>query len=290
MFFDIIKTMRPRQWTKNLFVFAALVFSRRFLEPGDTLRVLGSFIIFCVLSGAVYIINDIVDREKDRRHELKRTRPIASGRLSCGTAALFAAVLAAAAFVAAFSLGRSFGVVAACYFALMIVYSFFLKHVVIVDVLVIASGFVLRAAAGGCVIHVVISPWLLICTILIALFMVLSKRRHELVLLEDNAAKHRRTLLEYSPYLLDQMIAVVTSSTVMAYALYTMWPRTIEEVSPYLYLTIPFVLYGIFRYLYLVHQKEKGGSPERLLLSDMPLMVDIILWIIAVGVILSISN
>lgn len=290
MFSDIIKTMRPRQWTKNLFVFAALVFSRRFLEPGDTLRVLGSFIIFCVLSGAVYIINDIVDREEDRRHELKRTRPIASGRLSCGTAALFAAVLAAASFVAAFSLGHSFGVVAACYFTLMIVYSFFLKHIVIVDVLVIASGFVLRAAAGGCVIHVVISPWLLICTILIALFLVLSKRRHELVLLEDNAANHRRTLLEYSPYLLDQMIAVVTSSTVMAYALYTMWPRTIDEVSPYLYLTIPFVLYGIFRYLYLVHQKEKGGSPERLLLSDMPLMVDIILWIIAVGVILSISN
>ncbi len=289
MLSDIIKTMRPRQWTKNLIIFAALIFSRRLFDMGDALRVVGGFILFCVLSGTVYMINDVVDREEDKRHELKRFRPIASGRLHHRTASVFAGVLAAASIAVAFSLGSTFGIVAASYFLLMLVYSFFLKHVVILDVLVIAAGFVLRAVAGGCIIRVVISPWLLICTILLALFLALSKRRHELVLLEGEAANHRKILLEYTPYLLDQMIAVVTSSTVMAYALYTMWPRTIREVSPNLYLTIPFVLYGIFRYLYLVHQKEEGGSPERLLLSDKPLMVDIILWIVAVGIVLSVS-
>lgn len=290
MLFDIIKTMRPRQWTKNLIIFAALVFSRSFVNAADTLLVIGGFIIFCVLSGTVYIVNDIVDREEDRRHELKRSRPIASGRLSTRSAAACAAVLAAGSLVVSFLLGAQFGVVVTIYFMLMLVYSFFLKHVVILDVLVIAAGFVLRAVGGGCIIHVTVSPWLLICTILLALFLALSKRRHELILLEGDAANHRKTLLEYSPYLLDQMIAVVTSSIVMAYALYTMWPRTMSEVSPYLYLTVPFVLYGIFRYLYLVHRKEEGGSPERLLLSDRPLMIDIILWTIAVAIILSVSK
>ncbi|MEI6632473.1 MAG: decaprenyl-phosphate phosphoribosyltransferase [Chlamydiota bacterium] len=282
----LIEAMRPRQWIKNLIIFAGLLFSRRFLDPRDLLTVCAAFIIFCALSGVVYLINDIADVEEDRRHSLKRLRPIASGRLSPRAAAVAAAAVAALSLTAAWRIGPAFGATSLAYLVLLLAYSFLLKHVVIVDVLAIAVGFVLRAVAGGEAIGVEISPWLLICTILLALFLALSKRRHELVLLEGDAPLHRPILEEYSTYLLDQMIAVVTSSTLMAYVLYSLAPRTQREVSGTLYLTIPFVLYGIFRYLWLVHRKDEGGSPEMTLLSDRPLLIDILLWAATVGVLL----
>lgn len=286
----ILEAMRPRQWMKNLIIFAGLLFSRRFSNVQDVVTVCVAFVIFCALSGSIYLINDIADIDEDRCHELKRARPIASGRLRPATAALAAASMTIASIVAAFLIGTALGVVSLAYFLLLLSYSFLLKHVVIVDVLVIAVGFVLRAVAGGVAIGVEVSPWLLICTILLALFLALSKRRHELVLLEGDAPQHRPILEEYSTYLLDQMIAVVTSSTLMAYVLYTLSPRTLRDVSDKLYLTIPFVLYGIFRYLWLVHHKEGGGSPELTLLSDRPLMVDLILWAVSVGLILLIKH
>ena len=285
----ILEAMRPRQWMKNLIIFAGLLFSRRFSNVQDVVTVCMAFVIFCALSGSIYLINDIVDIDEDRCHELKRARPIASGRLRPATAALAAASMTIASIIAAFLIGTVLGVVSLAYFLLLLSYSLLLKHVVIVDVLVIAVGFVLRAVAGGVAIGVEVSPWLLICTILLALFLALSKRRHELVLLEGDAPQHRPILEEYSTYLLDQMIAVVTSSTLMAYVLYTLSPRTLHDVSDKLYLTIPFVLYGIFRYLWLVHHKEGGGSPELTLLSDRPLMVDLILWAVSVGLILLIK-
>ena len=267
----LIEAMRPRQWVKNLIVFAGLLFSKRFLHAGDLVTACAAFAVFCLLSGVVYLVNDIADAAEDRQHALKRLRPVASGRLPRGLAAVFAALIAALSLIAARGIGPGFAATALGYLVLMLAYSLFLKHVVIVDVLAIA---------------VEISPWLLICTILLALFLALSKRRHEIVLLEGNAPLHRPILEEYSTGLLDQMIAVVTSSTLMAYVLYSLSPRTHREVSARLYLTIPFVLYGIFRYLWLVHQKEEGGSPETTLLSDRPLLADIVLWAAAVGALL----
>lgn len=282
----ILESMRPRQWIKNLIIFAGLLFSRNFLDPRAVLISCGVFVIFCALSGAVYLINDVADIEEDRRHVHKRRRPVASGRLSPSKAISVAVCLVAVSVTASFLIVPGLGIAAIAYFLLIVAYSFFLKHVVIVDVLIISLGFVLRAVAGGVAINVEISPWLIVCTILLALFLALSKRRHELVLLEEDARYHRPILEEYSTNLLDQMIAVVTSSTLMAYVLYTFWPRTQLEVSNKLYFTIPFVLYGIFRYLWLVHQKEEGGSPERTLLSDRPLQINVILWALCVGLLL----
>jgi 4-hydroxybenzoate polyprenyltransferase len=223
------------------------------------------------------------------RQWLKKSRPIASGRLSRSLALKVSALLATGSVTASFLIGWRVGIITLAYFLLMLTYSLLLKHVVIVDVLIIAFGFVLRAVAGGVAIGVEVSPWLLICTILLAIFIAMSKRRHELVLLEADARHHRPILEEYSTYLLDQMIAVVTSSTLMAYVLYTLSPRTQQEVSDKLYLTIPFVLYGIFRYLWLVHHKEGGGSPEQTLVSDKPLMINVVLWVICGGLILWLS-
>ncbi len=286
MFTLILESMRPRQWIKNLIIFAGLLFSKSFFDPTDVLTVCGVFVIFCALSGSVYLINDVSDMEEDRHHELKRLRPIASGRLSRSLALKVAIVLATASLAASFFIGLGVGLTSLSYFVLIMAYSFLLKHVVIVDVLVIALGFVLRAIAGGVAIAVEVSPWLLVCTILLALFLVMSKRRHELVLLEADARHHRPILEEYSTYLLDQMIAVVTSSTLMAYVLYTLSIRTQREVSDKLYFTVPFVLYGILRYLWLVHHKEEGGRPEHSLISDKPLMINTLLWVICVGLIL----
>lgn len=276
---DLFYTMRPRQWTKNLLLFAGLVFSHHLLHPRFTLRSFTAFVLFCALSGSVYVLNDVCDVQQDRQHPLKRHRPIASGRLRVHTALVFAFVVVAFSVLFSFMLGYSFGGVALTYVVLILSYSLWLKHVVILDVLVVAAGFVLRAVAGAVVIHVEISSWLLICTILLALFLALSKRRHELVLLENGAGEHRPILAEYSPPLLDQMIAVVTSSTVMAYALYTISDETVRKFgTKNLQLTIPLVLYGVFRYLYLIHQKNMGGSPEKVLLTDTPLLLSIAFW------------
>lgn len=283
---DIIISMRPRQWLKNGFVFAALVFSRSFTDTGAVLHALAAFVIFSLLSGAIYLFNDLADVAEDRLHAAKRGRPIARGSLSPRAARTAAIAAGAIALAGAFLINTRLGLLAAGYLLLMLLYSWRLKRVVIVDALTIAFGFILRVTAGGVAISVPVSEWLLICTFLLALFLALCKRRHELVLLGDGAGAHREILSEYSAVLLDQMIAVVTSSTVMAYGLYTLWPRTRVEISPRLYYSIPFVLYGIFRYLYLVHRKEGGGEPGRTLVTDRSLLIDVLLWVAAVIAIL----
>ena len=286
---SLFVSLRPSQWTKNLIVFAALLFGQRgtapaFLVPEAIGQAVAAFAIFCVLSGIVYLINDVADREKDRLHPRKRFRPIASGAVTPATAIGTALVLTVGALTASWFLGPRFALVAVTYVALLALYSGPLKHMVIIDVLTIAIGFVLRAAAGAVAIDVPISHWLLILTILLALFLALSKRRHELVLLADGATGHRPILEEYSPYLLDQMIAVVTASTLLSYIIYSVSPETTQKFNTeYLPLTLVFPLYGIFRYLYLVHQKEGGGSPSDMLLNDRPLLACVALWALSVA-------
>jgi 4-hydroxybenzoate polyprenyltransferase len=284
---NLINALRPVQWIKNLMVFHGLLFGLRLFDSWAVLRALAAFVIFCALSGAVYLVNDILDRESDRQHPLKATRPIASGELSVHAATLSAIVIGAGGIAGSLALGRGFAIVAASYLGLQALYSSVLKHIVIVDVLTVAIGFVLRAVAGAVAVDVEPSHWLLVCTILLALFIVLNKRRHELTLLASNAASHRRILGEYSPYLLDQMIAVATASTLISYVFYTISPETQAKFgTPWLELTIPFPLYGIFRYLYLVHRREGGGSPSDLLLADRPLLGCVALWALAVAVII----
>ena len=280
-------SLRPGQWTKNLLVFAPLIFAVKLFDSASTARAMAGFAVFCALSSVVYLVNDVMDREGDRRHPLKRTRPIAAGDLSVGAALTAAVALAVAALGSAFALGLPFGAVAAFYLALQTLYSTSLKHIVIMDVLTLSLGFVLRAIAGAVVINVMVSHWLFVCTILLALFIALAKRRHELVLLADGAASHRPILDEYSAYLLDQMIAVVTASTLIAYIFYTISPETEQKFgTSWLGLTIPFPLYGIFRYLYLVHRREGGGSPSDLLLNDRPLLACVTVWVMAVVLII----
>jgi 4-hydroxybenzoate polyprenyltransferase len=284
---NLFWSVRPGQWTKNLLVFAGLLFGRRLLDPAAIIEAVAAFAVFCGLSGAVYLINDIADRETDRRHPLKARRPIASGALSVRAASLAAATLLATSLAGAAALGRWFGAVAVAYVFLQALYSGPLKHIVIIDVLTLAIGFVLRAVAGAVAVHVEISNWLLVCTVLLALFVALAKRRHEIVLLAGDAPTHRPILGEYSPYLLDQMIAVVTASTLIAYIFYTVSPETQAKFgTQWLGLTIPFPLYGIFRYLYLVHRREGGGSPSDLLLTDRPLLLCVALWAVSVALII----
>ncbi|MBA2303904.1 MAG: decaprenyl-phosphate phosphoribosyltransferase [Acidobacteria bacterium] len=284
---SLVLSLRPSQWTKNLIIFAGLIFGQRLLDPDAIIQSAAAFGVFCALSGVVYLINDVADHEADRKHPLKRLRPIASGDVPVNVALGVAVVLATAALVAAFLLRFEFGVVSAAYLGLLALYSGPLKHIVIIDVLTIAIGFVLRAAAGALVIAEPVSHWLMIVTVLGALFLALSKRRHELVLLADGATSHRRILQEYSPYLLDQMIAVVTASTLVAYAIYTVSPETILKFNTdKLGLTLPFPLYGIFRYLYLVHQKAGGGNPSDMLLNDKPLLLCVALWAATVALII----
>lgn len=284
---SLLLSLRPAQWTKNLLVFAALIFAVKLFDPAALLRSGEAFAIFCVLSGVVYLVNDVMDRENDRRHPLKSRRPIAAGDLPVSVAVAAAALLAVASVGTAFALGWRFGAVAAAYVGLQFLYSGPLKHIVIIDVLTLAIGFVLRAVAGAVVIDVSISHWLFVCTILLALFIALAKRRHELVLLADGATSHRPILGEYSAYLLDQMISVVTASTLIAYIFYTISPETEQKFgTAWLGLTIPFPLYGIFRYLYLVHRREGGGSPADLLLNDRPLLACVTLWVVAVVLII----
>jgi 4-hydroxybenzoate polyprenyltransferase len=280
----LFEAMRPSQWTKNLFVFAGLIFGRQVGNASAVEASVAAFCVFCLLSASVYLLNDVADREQDRQHPTKRHRPIASGRLSPQVALVVAVLLAIVGVGSSFVIAAVFAAFAIGYLALNLAYSFSLKNVVIVDVLCIAAFFVLRAASGAAAIGVVISHWLLICTVLLALFIALSKRRHELVLLEDEAANHRTSLGEYSAYLLDQMIAVVTASTLMAYVLYTVDARTVAEFgSDRLVYTVPFVIFGIFRYLYLIHQRSEGGSPDKIIVSDKPFLANLVLWAAAVS-------
>ncbi len=276
----MISALRPKQWTKNLFVFAGLIFALKFFEAALLLKTVQAFLIFCFLSSAVYLINDLQDRSSDRKHPTKKFRPIAAGKIKPWQAWSLAAILAVGSLLAAYYLDWAFALVAAAYFILMIAYTYGLRQIVILDIFAIAAGFVLRAIAGVVLIRVELSPWLVICTILLALFIALGKRRHELVTLSATAGAHRRILEEYNPQLLDQLISVVTGSMVMAYTLYTLWPETIAKFgTPKLVYSVPFVLYGIFRYLYLIYRQEKGGQPEELLLTDLPLLLSIIGWL-----------
>ena len=276
----LLVLIRPLQWVKNLILFAALVFGGRLFEAHAVVWSLLGFAAFCLLSSAAYVLNDIRDAEKDRRHPEKRLRPIPSGQVAVPTAAALGAALLVGAALLSWPLGLDFVGVMVAYAVLQVAYSLGLKNVVILDVMSIATGFVLRAVAGGAAIDVEVSPWLIICTFLLALFLGFVKRRHEVTLLERDAGEHRASLREYSPYYLDQMISVVTASTVVAYAFYTVSPEVREKLhTDELYLTIPFVLYGIFRYLYVVHQRDGGGDPTRQLMVDPPLWVNVGLWI-----------
>jgi len=281
--------MRPKQWTKNAFLFAGPLFTGRFPHHPFALRVALGFAAFCLLSGVVYVINDIIDAEQDRRHPRKCRRPIASGELSVAAALPVAAVLGAATLGGSLLLGWRFAAVAGLYLGLNLVYSFNLRHVVILDVFSIAMGFVLRAWAGIEAIRpadpaLEITPWFISCTFFLALFLAICKRRHEALLLNANGSQHRKVLDEYSPAFLDQMVAVATTSTILTYALWTALGKFEGQHMVY---TLPFVVFGIFRYLYLVYKREEGGEPEQLLLSDPPLLAGILLWLIVVAILLS---
>ncbi len=279
LFSKIIQSMRPAQWTKNFFLFAALVFARKLVERPSLLKTVEAFLVYCLLSGSLYLFNDLMDRKEDCSHPKKSRRPVASGELAPQVALLVFLVGSTVALFWAWQINRSFFLITLFYFWLQVAYSAWLKHVVILDVFILASGFVIRVVAGGLAIQVPISSWLLICTSLLSLFIGMSKRRHELVLLEEKATENRPILREYSAYLLDQMISVVTASTLIAYCLYTISPETVEKFGTRnLVYSSVFVLYGIFRYLYLVHQKGLGGSPEELVLRDKPLLINILLW------------
>ena len=278
----ILLSMRPEQWIKNFFVFTALLFSKNLLNPAKDIEAIIGFIIFCMITGCTYVINDLVDLEKDKLHPIKSRRPLASGNLKKGTAVKIIVLVCLAGLFLAFYMNVLYGVIILAYFLLNIGYSIYLKNIVIIDVVSIAAGFVFRVLGGAVIISVVASQWLILCTILLSLFLGFSKRRHELILLEDSATSHRSVLEHYSPYFLDQMIAVVTASTLICYALYTMSKDTIEKLgTSKLIYTIPFVLYGIFRYLYLVHQKEEGGSPTEIMFTDKPMIINICLWVIS---------
>lgn len=284
---EVLKSLRPHQWIKNGFIFAPLLFSENILNPRLLLRSAWAFATFCLLTGAVYLLNDLMDVKQDRLHPVKSQRPLAAGRLRPVHAWMAMGSVAGLAFLTAAVMNREFLLAALLYFLMQTGYSLLFKHLVILDVLVIAFGFLLRVVAGALAIGVGVSPWLLICTLLLSLFLSLGKRRHELILLSSRAAEHRPILTEYSAVLLDQMIAVVTSATVMAYCLYTIAEETVTKFGTRMLIyTVPFVLYGIFRYLYLVHRKTEGGSPETLIIRDRALLLDILLWIAVASLII----
>jgi len=275
----LVASLRPQQWVKNGFVFAALIFSRSITDWNRNARATAGALLFCLISSAVYLFNDILDAPEDQSHPLKKLRPLASGKLGLGTASLAAIVLALLSLGGAWVLDHTFFTVVALYALINVLYSWALKRVVLLDVFVLSAGFFLRVISGGVIIHVEISPWLVVCTTMLALFLALSKRRHELVALGKEAGNHRSILSSYSPYFLDQLIGIVTASTVMSYALYTVSSNAqVKFPGKRLELTIPLVLFGIFRYLYLVHQNEEGGDPTRLFLTDPVLLSVVLFW------------
>ncbi|MDP3046783.1 MAG: decaprenyl-phosphate phosphoribosyltransferase [Chloroflexota bacterium] len=289
---DLLKTMRPKQWTKNALVFIGFIFTlnQKWTLFSPTMwdwlaRTLVAFVLLCAVSSAVYILNDVLDIDKDRAHPVKRNRPLPAGRITPHQAIAAMLVLLGVALPVSFLLAPLFGLVVVGYYVLMVAYSLWLKHMVLIDIFTIAGGFVLRAVAGAVVIDVAISPWLFVCTLLGALFIGFGKRRHELLLLNNGASNHRQILAEYTPDLLEQIITIVISSTVMAYSLYTFSAENLPK-NHAMMLTIPFALYGAFRYLYLIHLRNEGGSPEEMLLKDRPILVDIALWGLSVMAIL----
>ncbi|MCD4655438.1 decaprenyl-phosphate phosphoribosyltransferase [bacterium] len=283
----LIETMRPKQWIKNLLVYAGALFSLKFFDPSSLFRATAAFFLFCMISGCVYIMNDLFDYKRDLVHPEKRNRPIPSGRLPRSVALTALIVIFILSFGISFWLSFKFGLVALIYFVMNIAYSLKLKHLVIIDVMIIALGFVFRAVAGSVVINVEFSHWLLICTLLLALFLAICKRRHELNLIKGNAGEHRAVLEFYTPALVEQMTSVVTASALVSYALYTISPEVTTKLgTDKLIYTFPFVLFAIFRYLYLVMTQNQGGSPEKVFLQDKAMIIDLLLWIITVVTIL----
>lgn len=290
----LFQSLRPRQWTKNLILFAGIIFSEKrvLFQPWAWVYLGISFFLFCGLSGCVYLMNDLVDIEKDRKHPEKSQRPIASGALPVGTAKIALPLLLLACLGIGYQFPPLFFVSALIYFLLNIGYSFWLKNMVILDVLTVATGFVLRAQAGVGALQkldpgVYISHWFILCTFMLALFLALAKRRQEIRLLKDDAGDHRKILEEYSPHFIDEMTGLVSASTVMAYAIYTVSAETIRKFgTDRLVYTVPFVLYGIFRYQYLIHIKDLGDKPAEIFLTDRPLQVNMLLWVGAVVLII----
>lgn len=281
----LLRQMRVRQWTKNAVLFAGVIFSLHFTEAGELLRAFRGFLAFCFLSSAVYTLNDLRDTEADRLHPKKRLRPIPSGQLSRPGAHTLLAVLLGLAAAFALPLGRAFAVTAGIYLVLNLAYSLGLKRVVLLDVLIIALGFVVRAAAGveALTAREEISPWLLVCALFLALFLAVCKRRRERVLLADQAGEHRSTLSEYPPEFVDQLIPVVTAASIISYTTYTVSAATVARFgTDKLVYTVPFVVYGVFRYLYLVYRHQRGGSPAEVLLTDLPTLANVVLWLITV--------
>ncbi len=278
MLIDLIRSMRPRQWPKNAFVFVALLFDRKFFDPASVWPTVVAFVLLCLMSGAVYLMNDLADIESDRQHPTKRNRPLPSGRLSPRVAAVAAVTLAIFSLVAGYFLSWELAAILLLYLLSQVAYTFRLKHIVLIDVLTIAAGFVLRIAAGVAVIDVErFSPWLYIFGGFLALFMALGKRRHELVLLGGEAANHRAILNDYNLDLIDRLQGIVTTSAVVSYSLYTFLAEGLPA-NHAMMLTIPFVLYGIFRYLYLIHIRNEGGAPEEILLRDRPFQVNLLFY------------
>jgi 4-hydroxybenzoate polyprenyltransferase len=276
-----LRLLRIHQWNKNLFIFAPLVFSKRLFESQSFFAVLIGFFLFSLASSSVYIFNDIQDIENDRQHPKKQHRPIVSGKISIPFAISLSIILGIVSLIASFYIKPAFGWIVLGYLILNLLYSITLKRVVILDVMTIAAGFVLRVMAGAEIVAVYPSSWLIICTILLSLFLAFSKRRHELVLLTDRANDHRAVLKHYSSYFLDQMIAVVTAATVISYMLYTVNEDTVQFFGTrHLVWTVPFVLYGIFRYLYLMHRKEETGDPLEAVFGDIPILINVFLWVV----------
>jgi 4-hydroxybenzoate polyprenyltransferase len=282
----LIRTMRVRQWIKNGFIFVPLVFDRKLTDLVYVSRAVAGFFLLCLVTSAVYIINDLVDIEADRAHPTKRRRPLPSGALSPIVATVAAVLLLLVSLPLALALNPVFAAILAGYLLLQIAYSFYLKHVVLLDVMALAAGYLLRVGAGAELIEAErFSPWLYIFTGMLALFLGIAKRRQELVLLADNENKQRAILDEYDIGLLDEMILIVTASTVLTYALYTF---SAEGLPPNhtMMLTIPFVVYGIFRYLFLIHVRGEGGAPDEVILKDRPLQIAVLLWGFAVILVL----
>lgn len=281
----LVRSMRPKQWTKNVFVFAALVFDNKLFQIEPLLNSLIGYIVLCFLSSAVYLVNDVVDAPADRLHPTKRNRPIARGDVPISLALSWAALLVLVSLAIAFAIDPGFGIIGALYFGLMVLYTYVLKHMVIIDVLVIALGFVLRVGAGAVlVIAIRFSPWMYVCMLLLALLLGFGKRRQELVELNGNSST-RAILSEYTVPLLDQIISIITAAILAAYAFYTF---SAPQLPPNhaMMLTIPFVIYAIFRYLYLVHVKGEGGAPDEILLTDRPLQVAMALWALVAVIVL----
>jgi len=279
----ILYSMRPRQWTKNLILFAGVVFSRNFMEPALVKRSLYGFVIFCLLSGAIYLLNDVLDRERDKEHPVKKKRPVTAGLLGAGVAVGVAIALIVILLPVTWILGMEFFLLSAAFVILNVAYSNFFREVVILDVFSISFSFLLRAAAGVAILRaeapgVELSPWLLICTLFLSLFLAFCKRRYEICVLES-AGDHRDSLREYTPRFLDQLVGLSAATALISYSIYTVWPKTVEKFGTNaLVYTIPFVVFGIMRYLYLVYRREEGGDPSGVLFMDRAILIDVFAW------------